>query len=47
VGRAFLGPFITLGTDGLGDLELDEFLEDERHGLAQEVGAVTRSDGLE
>ena len=47
MGRALVGALVAAGADGLGRLELDELLEDERHGLAHDVEAVSGADRVE
>ncbi len=47
MGRALLAALVAASADGLAGFELDELLEDEAHGLAQRVGTVTGTDGIE
>jgi hypothetical protein len=47
VSGALGGPLVSLGADHLGGLEVDQLLEDERHRVAQYVGAATGPDGSE
>jgi len=47
VGRALVGPLVATGADGLGGFELDQLLEDERHGLAHDVDRPPGADGVE
>ena len=47
MGDAAVGALVAGGADGLGGLQLDEFLGDQAHRLACEVETVTRTDGLQ
>jgi hypothetical protein len=42
-----VGALVAGRADRLRGLQLDELLEDEAHGLAQGVGAITGTDRLE
>jgi len=46
MGRALVVALIAGRADGLAGFELDELLQDERHGLAHDVDAAARADGL-
>lgn len=47
VGRTVLAALVSPRADDLTRLELDELLEHESHRIAQDIGAVTRTDGVE
>jgi hypothetical protein len=47
VGGAGLGAFVAAGADHLGRFHLDQLLEHEAHGIADEVDAVAGSERVE
>jgi hypothetical protein len=47
VGGAILRSLVSAGADHLAGLELDELLEDECHGIAQDIGAIAGAHSVE